>query len=132
MMAALILVVSVAAFLQFFFFYCRSLVAACRKYELSEEARDVIGMRGTLMAGDDFDRVLVLVGLCPEPGNDGGRIRAVKSYYRLLGVLRWLVPGAATWAERERAGCTYFAAVALDRRIAHNRELMAQQSTARL
>jgi len=33
----------------------------------------------------------------------------------------------ADWAESERNACAYFAAVALDRRIAYNRDLMAQQ-----
>jgi hypothetical protein len=38
----------------------------------------------------------------------------------------------ADWTERERAGCAYFAAVTLDRRIAYNRDLMAQQSSGAL
>ena len=49
----------------------------------------------------------------------------------LLGVVRmllgWAAP-AAQWIEAERGGCAYVAAVALDRRIAYNRMLMAQQS----
>ena len=42
-------------------------------------------------------------------------------------IFRPLAPAVANWTEQERAGCAYFAAVALDRRIAHNRDLMAQQ-----
>jgi hypothetical protein len=36
-------------------------------------------------------------------------------------------PSLRTWADRERAQCSYFAAVALGRRIAFSRNLLAQQ-----
>lgn len=133
MIAALIFVVSVAALLQFFISYCRSLVAAYRKWDLSEEAREVTGIEGQQVAGDEFLRLLQLVRLCPEPGDDTVEIRAVSSYFGLLNLLRSVsrsvLPKLLAWVEREREGCAYFAAVALDRRIAFNRDLMAQQAS---
>ena len=42
MMAALFLVCSIVFLLQFFVSYCRSLIAASVKHELSAEVRDVI------------------------------------------------------------------------------------------
>lgn len=134
MIAALIFVVSVAALLQFFISYCRSLVAAYRKWDLSEEAREVTGIEGQQVAGDEFLRLLQLVRLCPEPGDDTVEIRAVSSYFGLLNLLRSVsrsvLPKLLAWVEREREGCAYFAAVALDRRIAHNRDLITQQSSS--
>ncbi len=131
MIAALIFVISMAALLQFFVSYCRSLIAAYRKVELSEQAREVIGIQDQVVDGDDFRRLLQLVRLCPEPGDDGIEIRAVRTYYGLLNLLRAalrpLTPAVVAWAEQERRSCTYFAAVALDRRIAHNRDLMSEQ-----
>lgn len=131
LMAALILVISFAALLQFFVSYCRSLIASCRMVELSAGAREVAGIEDQLVYGDDFERLLQLVGLCPETRRDGFEIRAVRVYYSLLNSVRAaarsLAPGVAAWADLERAGCAYFAAVTLDRRIAHNRDLMAQQ-----
>ena len=137
MMAALIFVISVAALLQFFVSYCRSLIASCSKKELSEQARQVTGIENQHhVRGDEFARLLQLVSLCPEPGNDHNKIRAVRAYYRLLNLLRALLrplaPAVVMWAERERAGCAYFAAVTLDYRIAYNQELMAQQMDNRL
>jgi len=133
MIAALIFVISLAALLQFFISYCRSLIAAYRKVELSEQAREVTGIQDHVVEGDDFQRLLQLVRLCPEPGDDGLEIRSVRTYYGLLNVLRMVlrlqVPAVAAWTEGERRSCTYFAAVALDRRMAYNRDLMAQQSS---
>ncbi len=136
MIAALILVISLAALLQFFVSYCRSAIAACSKKELSEQAREVTGIQDHGVAGEEFQRLVQLVGLCPEPGDDRFEIRAVRKYYRLLSLVRALMrrlaPSVASWAERERAGCAYFAAVALDRRIAHSRDLLAQQMANQL
>ncbi len=136
MIAALILVISLAALLQFFVSYCRSAIATCSKKELSEQAREVTGIQDHGVAGEEFQRLVQLVGLCPEPGDDRFEIRAVRNYYRLLSLVRALMrrlaPGVASWAERERAGCAYFAAVALDRRIAHSRDLLAQQMANQL
>jgi hypothetical protein len=38
----------------------------------------------------------------------------------------------AAWAEQERESCSYFAAVALDRRISYSRDLFTQQIADRL
>ena len=136
MMAALILAVSIAALLQFFVSYCRSIIAACSRRDLSEQVREVTGIESRVVRGDEFHRLLQLVRLCPEPGDDRGSLRAVRIYYGLLSgldaLVRHLVPGLAAWAESERQGCAYFAAVALEHRIAYSRELMAQQMTNRL
>ena len=131
MIAALILVISVAALLQFFVSYCRSLVASCSGVDLAEETRELTGIRHRTAPAEEFPRLMMLVRMCPEPGDDRFEVRAVRWYYRLLSVFRAVLrspaPSVAEWAESERNGCAYFAAVALDRRIAYNRELMAQQ-----
>ncbi len=131
MIAALICVISLAALLQFFVSYCRSLIAAYSKVELSEHVREVTGIESQTVAGDEFERLLQLVRLCPERGDDRGGIRAVGAYYGLLNLVRVtfrsVAPGLADWVELERQHCSYFAAVALDRRIAYSRDLLAQQ-----
>jgi len=131
MIPALILVISVAALLQFFVSYCRSLVASCCGVDLSSEVRELTGIQHRSAHAEEFPRLMLLVGLCPERGDDRFEVRAIRGYYRLLSllraVLRRLVPSGANWAESERNACAYFAVVALDRRIAYNRDLMAQQ-----
>jgi hypothetical protein len=129
--AALIFVFSLVALLQFFVFYCRSMIASSRKQMLSLQARDVTGISDAAASGDEFDRILELVQLCPELRTDRNEIRAVHLYYSLLSFLRatlaQLLPDVKAWTDRERGGCVYFAAVALDRRITFSRNLMAEQ-----
>ncbi len=132
MIAMLILVVSVAAMLEFFLSYSRSVIATSSRRELSEEARQLTGMTEGRASAEEFDRVVQLVGLCPEPGNDGKQLRAVRLYYGLLNlfskVVGPLAPSLADWTDAERRGCAYFAAIALDRRIAFSRQLMAMSN----
>jgi hypothetical protein len=135
MIAALICVISVAAFLQFFVSYCRSILASSRKFELSARVREVTGIANHGVAADDFKRLLQLVRLCPERGDDRSEIRAVGVYYSLLAVINFVAgsvtPALAAWSERERQNCSYFAAVALDRRISYSRDLFTQQVAER-
>lgn len=130
MMAAFILLVSLATLLQFFVSYCRSLIAASSREALSQQVQDVTGLR-TNASGDDFARVIQLLHLCPERPEDRSGVQAIGTYFGILGFLRAtmakVVPSLLEWTERERAHCAYFAAVALDRRIAFSRNLLAQQ-----
>lgn len=136
MIAAVIFALSFFALLQFFVFYCRSVIAASRNEMLSPQARDVTGISGANVRGDEFQRILELLQLCPELRADRNEIRAVHLYYSLLsflrGTLAQLLPDLSAWTERERGGCAYFVAVALDRRIAFSRNLMAQQMSDNL
>ena len=129
--AVLICVISIALLLQFFVSYCRSVIAATRKAELSDRVREVAGIEGQTVRGDEFSRLVQLLHLCPGRGDDTGDLRAVSMYFALLdgmkALFRPLSAAAARWAEAERDNCSYFAAVVLDRRISYSRELLAQQ-----
>ena len=133
MIAALILACSVVFLLQFFVSDCRSLIAASAKQALSAEVQDVTGI-STNASGEDFARVVQLLRLCPDRPEDRGEIRAIGAYFRLLNFVRVtlarVAPSIQAHIEQERNQCTYFAAVALDRRIAFSRDLMAQQIEA--
>ena len=130
MIAGIILVLSLAALLQFFISYCRSLIAASAAQPLSAETQEFTGIAAAARP-EDFPRVLQLLQLCPELPQDRSEIRAVRYYYGLLGVLRWsvarLLPALHPWMEAQGAQCAYFAAVVLDRRIAFNRGILASQ-----
>jgi len=131
MMAALIFVASVATLWMFFISYCRSLMASSLRHPLSAEVRDVTGIRTVASAGD-YRRVMQLLQLCPERQEDRTGLRAMNIYHSFLSAARhmfsWITPSVRSWAEHEQACCAYFAAVALDRRIAYSREMLAQQS----
>ncbi len=133
MMAGIIFVCSVVLFLQFFVFYCRSLIAVSSKQALSPEVQDVTGIQRT-PSGEDFKRVMQLLQLCPERPEDRKGIRAIGAYFRMLNFVRStlgrMVPSLLAWTESERGHCTYFAAVALERRISFSRDMLAQQMDA--
>jgi hypothetical protein len=130
MMAAVILVCSLVLMLQFFVSYCRSLIAASAKEPLSLEVQEVTGISRTA-SPEDFSRVIQLLNLCPDRPEDRSSLRAVGAYYHFLRFVRstlaFAVPSLKQWTDNERAHCTYFAAVALGRRIAFSRDLLAQQ-----
>ena len=131
MAAALIFVFSMATLLMFFVSYCRSMTASSSRHVLSEEVRDVTGIHSTA-SGRDYARVVQILQLCPELPDDRTGLQAVGVYFSLLSfarkMLASLLPSVRSWTDREQASCAYFAAVALDRRIAYSRELLAQQS----
>jgi uncharacterized protein YidB (DUF937 family) len=130
--AALIFVVSFAALLQFFLSYCRSIIAASRQQAFSDDVREIVGTEQAVPS-EEFGRLVQLVEICPGSGDDRFSLRAVRAYYALLNLLDRLVPGnlgsnVDSWVEQERANCAYFAAIALGRRIAFSRDLVAQQA----
>ncbi len=130
MIAVIILAISLIGFLQFFVFYCRSIIAASADQPLPKDVQDVTGIVRTAPP-DEFSRVIQLLRLCPERPEERGQLRAVTAYYKFLGVIRSTiavaVPSLKSWADHERGQCTYYAAVALGRRIAFSRDLLAQQ-----
>jgi hypothetical protein len=136
MVAAFIFAFSLAMLVQFFVSYCRSLIATYNLAELSPEAREVTGIESHAVSGSDFGRLLQLVRMCPDLADDERELRAVRVYYRMVSLVRaafrTVVPALARWTERERENCVYFAAVALDRRIAQNRHLFEQQLLNRI
>lgn len=131
MMAAFILAFSLLTLLMFFVSYCRSLTASTLNTSLSAEVLDVTGIQAKA-SGRDFARVMQMLQLCPDRPEDRSRLQVVSAYYSLLNLVDQafakLMPTVGAWAEAERAGCAHFAAVALGRRIALNREMLAQQS----
>ena len=133
MIAAIILGCSIVFFLQFFVPYCRSLIAASSNHVLSPEVQDVTGLTSPA-SGEDFHRVVQLLRLCPDRPEDRGEIRAIGVYFSMLNALkaitRSIAPAVRASVERELGRCTYFAAVALDRRVAFSRDLLAQQIEA--
>ncbi|MGH9678887.1 MAG: hypothetical protein ACRD4Y_02955 [Candidatus Acidiferrales bacterium] len=132
MIAGLIVGLSFLTLLQFFVSYCHSLIAESQSYELSEYAREISGVTARSARGDQFQRLLQLLAMCPESGGDMHRIHAVSAYFGMLSLVRallhWGAPAATKWIDAERGGCAYMVAVALDRRISYSRMLVAQQA----
>jgi len=129
MFAALIFVISMYLFLHFFVSYCRLQVAMGRRVDLSESAREATGIQqGQGVSGEEFLRLRRLVELCPETESNTYKLGAIRAYHAFLGMVQMMfgpmLPAAAAWATSERSGCAYYAAVALDARIAHTRRML--------
>jgi hypothetical protein len=122
MIPALMLVFSCAALMQFFLSYCRSLLLTYAQVELSTATREIIGVQSQEIAGAQFRRLLGLVRLAPNPGDDKWELRVVSIYYRAVGLAGFLAKplGAVAnkWVEHQTSLCAYFAAATLDRRTA--------------
>jgi hypothetical protein len=132
MIATLIAVVSLAALVQVFVSYCRSVLASAGKVELSSRVVALTGMEGGSPFAGDFDRVLQLVRLCPSNDADQTGVRAIVTYYHLVQYLGRVIgpfhPDTAIWAGQEATSCSHFASVVLDRCISSSRSLFAEQA----
>lgn len=118
-----ILLFGAAALVQFSLAYCRTLLMAYEKVELSAKAQEVIGLNGASIEPYSFHRLMMMVRLAPDPGDDAMEIKTVGSYYQIMRLAGWLSTPMSSqrvsgWFERELSRCAYFAAVSLDRRLA--------------
>jgi hypothetical protein len=120
MIASFVFLFSLGALVQFAIAYCRTLLLAYNKVELSQRVREVTGIGDTL-APSDFQRLLQFVRQAPPLADDATEIRAVSIYFRLARVAGALASPlsrqASLWFKNELARCSYFAAVTLDRRL---------------
>jgi hypothetical protein len=134
MIAALIGIPALAAAFQFVY-YCRSALASTRTAEPSGQLRRAMGLENGKSNCADFERLLELVRLCPEPGKDAWPIRCVATYHGLLRLLAPQfdepLPAVSSWARREQRACSHFLAVVLDQRIASSRHLFLARGIER-
>jgi hypothetical protein len=122
MIPALLLLLSIAALVQFSLAFCRSLLLTYCKVELWDRVREVTGLSGGTVEAGEFSRLMNLVFLAPDPGDDAMEIRSVTFYHTLVVVARWLVShvwdAGYNWCESDLRRYANFAAVTLDRRLA--------------
>src|SRR5208282_5990181 len=117
----LILMFGAATLMEFSFAYCRTLLVTYGKVELSSKVRELIAMQSEQIDPLAFHRLMVMVRLAPDPGDDAMEIRVIRTYYRIMRLACFL-SSKLSLAVRDRfqnelARCSYFAAVSLDRRL---------------
>lgn len=122
MIAVLILLMSVGALVQFFMAYCQTLLLTYSKVEISERAREMAGIAGEVPEPLEYYRLMNLLRVAPDPGDDKTELAAVGVYFRVMRLANWLFSwvssDAANWTTKELSRCAYFAAITLDRRMA--------------
>jgi hypothetical protein len=123
MVTALMLVFTLFALGQFSVSYCRTLLQAYEKVELSEQVGKLGEISAERPCARDFGHLMLLVRAAPDPGDDSSELSAISIYYHAASLLRWLTAPVSdtisAWAQSELCRCAYFAAVSLDRRLAH-------------
>ena len=123
---------SLVALVPLYVSYCGTLLASAKRIELSDRVSTLADVSDRSVSADDFDRILQLVRLCPEHDAHRARVHAIETYYRMLHMsgraVGGLSPSLAAWTERERANCSHFAAVVLDRCISSSRRLLTREA----
>ena len=127
LMAALILVVSLAALIQFAAFTWRAAFLSVATAELPETNTKCISLNG-------FEDAQAYGRLCPDLGTGRStNLRSVRLYNGLLKIFGSIsdavLPPAAGWAQREMALCTRYATVRLAQRLERNQAVAAELSS---
>jgi hypothetical protein len=93
--------------------------------------RQGMGEIASRLDGMIIEGPLLLVRFCTLGQEDRARLAGVSTYYSLVTRLHAsssrICEAFPDWAERERGRCSYFVAVALDRRITNTHKLRAEQ-----
>ena len=130
MIAALIFVVSLAAFGQFGFTYLRAVLISVASQTLSAEVREAAGVAGRALCGDDFAKLMNLHAMCPQFTGEASGLKKVAAYYRAIQMVSRLggknLSAYSQWAQQELATCAQYAAVVLSQRMAMNQAAAAQ------
>jgi hypothetical protein len=118
MLAALILVLSTIALMQFGVYYWRALVVTAATQPLSDRARAAAQLATDTAGVPEFSAVMSLHKLTPGLGGNGGGLGLVRSYFSVVNALGKAMPSLASWANGEKVVCARYATVILDRRLA--------------
>jgi hypothetical protein len=127
LISILILVVSLAALIQFAAFTWRAAFLTVATADLPEDLAKHIIL-------NDFEGASAYERLCPELGiRVSTRLGSVSAYNAFLqfaiSIGDAILPSAAGWAEREMALCTRYATVTLAQRLERNQVVAAELSS---
>jgi hypothetical protein len=125
LIAALILVLSVAALIQFGIAQWRSIWISIAEQPLSASLQTATGIPADAIGADDFE-VLARTSeqLCPSPQERNVWLKEVRVYYRLVRAMQNLsserLPALAQWSKAELVTCSRYAGAVLDQRLNAN------------
>ena len=127
LISILILVVSLAALIQFAAFTWRAAFLTVATADLPEDRAKYFTFNG-------FEEASAYERLCPELGiRVSTRLGSVSAYNAFLqfaiSIGDSILPSAAGWAQREMALCTRYATVTLARRLERNQVVAAELSS---
>jgi len=133
MIAALILVFSAVALLQFGILQWRSMWIVVSEQPLSANIQTATGIAANAIGPEHFELLArTSEQMCSSAKERNVWLREVRVYYHVLRTVRDLaserLPGLADWAKTELIACSRYAGVVLDQRLNAN---LAYASAAR-
>jgi hypothetical protein len=126
MVAAIIFVVSMAAFAQFWLYYWRASISGVAANEISDRIRVAAGITHAGVGPQDFRNILILKDVSPDLRGAKGSFAAIHIYYSVMERLGSIAPMMASWANAEMTICARYAAVVMDRYMERNMACAAQ------
>ena len=126
MIAAIIFMVSVAAFAQFGLYYWRATISGIAAQAISERIRVAAGITHAGIGAQDFRNILILKDLSPQLRGPKGNFTAVRCYFAVVEKLGRIIPAMANWANTEMATCSRYLAVRMDQHLERNLACAAQ------
>jgi hypothetical protein len=131
MIAICILVLSVAALIEFAVSQWRSMWLTVASQPLSDCLLAATGISADAITANDFELLLHSNEQLAPAAKQGNRwLNEVKIYYRVVRALDALceksLPGLSSWAKNELVSCSKFVAAVLDQRLNDNLAYSAQ------
>jgi len=120
MIAVVILIVSVVAFAQFWFYYWRATISGIAAQAISDRIRVAAGITHESITAQDFRSILILKDLSPTLRGPSGSMLTIRMYYNAIEKMGKMVPAMAGWANTEMATCSRYLAVQMDRHLQRN------------
>jgi hypothetical protein len=124
MVAALVLVISIAALSQFAMSYLRSMLTGAAAHMISEQVMDAAGIEKRPVSGEDFGELTRLHRHAAGDSCSAGFVRFYYQAVRAIGSLAGLnASSIAGWAEREMSLCSQYVGMLIDQRLQANLDL---------
>jgi hypothetical protein len=130
LIAFFILVMSVAALLQFAVFSWRAGLLRVASLAVIDDRDPAAAVYHKILETQDFEQVVGYQKVCPALGAVSTSMASVRCYYSLLKSARGLADrfslSLSSWASQEMALCTRYAAVVMIQRLESNHAFAAE------
>ena len=118
MVAALVMVMSIAGLAQFAISYWRSMLANAAAQAISEDVLLAVGVENREVSGNDFAVLRELHRVSSKASGGVGFVRFYHGALRAIAlVARPCAAGIANWAEREMTMCSQYVGFLIDQRL---------------
>jgi hypothetical protein len=124
MLSLILLIVSMAAMIQFSVYYWRSLVAGVAAQPVPSRVCMAAGLEHDAPGAEDFGALLSLHRLTPGLEGRPAKLSALQVYYKAMNGVQSAVsnrmPAIQNWAKSEMALCSRYVAVMVGERLDRN------------